>query len=586
MRRLAALSLCLSALACNQATTTSAVSIPGPNSLAVAGRSLLIASTAGDELRALDLSVDPRSFVRAPNPLFPLAIPTAPFPRAVAAYTAVDGTTAPFAFALSTAGGQVNVVSTASLATLGAVVIPDTSLALAVTKPDGQDERLVIAVTQGENGSLWTARFPATLKDEFTKISDVQPSLEVLLGVSSPQALAASPSEPNIVAVGDRLTEPDGLGRTGGLAICNLGTGTVVRLDVGGPVMALSFDLTGNRLFGLLDAEACGSEHPCNGMFRVDMTDPAAPKLAGSIDIPATARGLAVGGAIVVTLATAETATIDPLVITSATDGSLYAFDGARMVPASNPATEVKASVLYKKVAPDGKPTPNPTDGPVVFGADNSLVAVLDSAVVRSESLTLTWEGAIVQGRAGRIAGSALQDPAFDFAALGVLPGDLVVFGAESQGTCTKDADGEVKAKVATASSGRLELTALATGCLNPTGVFYAVRAPGAYVAIGSRSGVHGRGVPGTKFSGAGVSFDIPASPLPARDTQYVLSLISAVPIFSVPLGSSVMLPGAVAYDPVRMLFYAAYPGGNAVVELKPTEMRAGDAALGVVAYH
>lgn len=785
MRRLAALSLCLSALACNQPTTTSAVSIPGPNSLGVAGRTLLVASTANDELRALDLSQDPRSFVRAPNPLFPLSIPTAPFPRAVAAYAAADGTTLPFAFALSTAGGQVNVVSTATLATLGAVVVPDVSMAIAVTRPeDGQDERLVLAVSQGENGSLWTSRFKSAIQSDPTLLStdaNVQPSMAVLLGTSTPQVVAASPADPDIVAVGDRLTGPDGLGRTGGLAVCNLRTGTVVRLDVGGPVMALSFDLAGGRLFGLLDAEGCGSERPCNGMFRVDMTDPAAPKLSGGVDVPSTGRGLAVGGAIVVTMPAGDSVTVDPLVVASATDGALYAFDGSRMVPVSNAVTEARSRVLaFKRTLPDGTVEADPraiADGPTVFdsstgalvawldptaernetvtftwegllmsGTDGSvagtallapsydfgslgvqpgdqvvfgegsvgscqrdgdgevkatvvavspgrlelsgattacvsteavlfgvrapgvyavfgtlsgfagraepgttfggagmslavpasplpargtkysvwlasssgvlafkkvvdgvqetdpkliqggpllydaagtgLLAVFDSTVVCNETLTLTWEGALARGRAGRLEGSALVDAAFDFKAQGVLNGDLVLVAKESQGTCALDGDGEVKGRVVKASAGRLEVDGLPQGCLPTTGLVYAVRAPQAYVAIGSRSGQHGRVAPGKRFSGAGISFDVWADPVPARDTQYAVSLVSAVAHFSVPLGASVMLPGAVAYDPVRMLFYAAYPGGNAIVELKPTEMRAGDSTLGVVAYH
>ncbi|MGC4114138.1 MAG: hypothetical protein QM765_05835 [Myxococcales bacterium] len=613
MKRLLALScLCLSALACNQSSTTTAVSIPGPNSLAVAGRTLLIASTSDDELRALDLSVDPRSFVRAPNPLFPLSIPTAPFPRAVAAYTFVgtDGIakTAPFAFALSTAAAQVNVVATyypdsikkETLATIGTVVVPDTALAIAVTRPqdptqpviDWGAERLVIGVSQGENGSLWTATFPAQIAQ--ADIPTTQPELKVLLGVSIPQTLAASPTLSNIVAVGDRLTEPDGFGRSGGLAVCNLDTGTVVRLDVGGPVMALAFDQTGNRLFGLLDAEACGSEHPCNGMFRVDMTDPMAPKLAGFIDVPSTARGLTAGGAIVVTLASGAAVTIDPLVMVSATDGSLYAYDGARMVPASDPAVQATASILaFRKFDPLGNETTNPTDGPQIYQNDNAesgVVAVLDSSVVRTETLTLTWEGALARGRAGRIVNEGLEDPAFDFAAMGVQPGDLVLFGAESLGTCTSN-----QATVDSVSGGRIVFSNFVTGCLVATDVVYTVRARQAYVGIGSRSGFQGRAPLVGSFSVAGVSFDIPVryeqgNPtnqfVPPRDTRYVLSLTSGVPSFALPLGTSLMVPGAMAYDPVRKLFYAAYPGGNAIVEVKPTDMRSGDTTSGLVAYH
>ena len=345
--------LCAAMLAaCNTSVTQGLVSLPGPNSLAVAGRTLLIANSGSDELRALDLSKDPRAFVRAPNPIYTLSIPTGPIPRAVAAFSALDSAnpgnliSSTFAFALSTVGGQVTVVPIDSLATLGSevdgrfqrvsVAVPDTTLALAVTKPDGDGDRLVLAVTQGGSGSLWSARFPASL--QAGDIPGIQPALAVQLGLSAPQVLAASPVLADLVAVGDRLTAPDGLGRAGGLALCNLSTGAVVRLDVGGPVMALAFSQAGDKLFGLLDPEACGAAAPCGGLFSasVDATDPASPVLTdpktSQGPSTATARGLAVGPNITVTLA-ASTPTIDQLIIVSASDGSLYAFDGSTLLP-------------------------------------------------------------------------------------------------------------------------------------------------------------------------------------------------------------------------------------------------------------
>ena len=206
------MALAVALAACSQTAVPAAVSLPGPNSLSVAGRTLLVANTASDELRALDLTADPRVFVRAPNPLYPLAIPTEPFPRALAAQVLADGAAPAFSFALSSAGAQVTVVSNATLAALGSLAVPDTSLAIAVTIPaSGADERLVVGASQQGNGSLYVATFPEVLKDNPAGIAAVKPALAIALGASVPVVLAPSPVNPDVVAVGDRETGPDGL---------------------------------------------------------------------------------------------------------------------------------------------------------------------------------------------------------------------------------------------------------------------------------------------------------------------------------------------------------------------------------------
>lgn len=583
MRGLPALAL-LALAACQQQTVQSAVSLPGPNSLVVGGRHLFVASTSSDELRALDLKPDTHVFVRAPNPLFPLAIPTAPLPRAVAGFTDTDGKGPPYVFALSTAAGLVNVVSATQardaedagrLATLVSMAVPDTSLAIAVTRPDGADARLVIAVVQGGSGALWTADFAPGLTR--ADLAAVKPSPKVALGVSTPQALAASPTDANLVAVADRQAG------AGGLALCDLATGAVVRVDVGGPVMAVSFDPSGTRLFGLLDAEACGSESPCNGMFGVDLTDKASPRLVGVADVPGTARGLAAGGAVPVTLPNASTPTIDPLVIVSSTDGALYAYDGAAVTPVDTSANEAGEAgqpwvVALKRLEPDGATTDNPTTGPQVKDASGNTTIQLTRGVVRTETLTLTWEGALVKGRAGVASAGALEDPAFDFAARGVRAGDLLVF--DGQTAC---ATGSVP--VGAVAAGRVTFEGFDVGCLPQGPVAYTIRAPGAFAVQGSRSGFLGRIAPNASFTGGGATFEMGSGEPLVRDARYELSLGAGIQPFSVPLVTVVTMPGAVAYDPVKKFFFAAYPGGNAVIQLDPTQMRSGSADVGVVAF-
>lgn len=338
MRRRIALALLALLTSCSQEAAPSAARIPGPNSLAVTGRLLLIANTETDELRALDLSGTSRKFVRAPNPLFPLGIPTGPIPRALGAWTSSDGVAPPFSFALSTTSSQVTVVSNATLASLGTFTVPDTALALAVTQPTaGADERLIIAVrrpgTEGP-GALYGASFPATLQSDPGSIANVATTAAVSLGDSIPQVLVASPARAEIVAVGDRLDGADGLGRVGGLAVVNLAAGTVVRLEVGGPVAALAFNRSGDRLFGLLDTDACGSARVCNGLFAVDVSDPAAPRSLGLAEVPGTGLSLAVGGQATLVLADGvSTSTVEPLVMVGSSDGSFYAYDGAALAP-------------------------------------------------------------------------------------------------------------------------------------------------------------------------------------------------------------------------------------------------------------
>jgi len=84
-------SLAVAALvACAQSSTPPPTNLSGTNSSAVSGSLLFVTSTRSNELRVLDL--EPRAglqrdFVRAPNPLAPLSIPTLPSPVELATPT-------------------------------------------------------------------------------------------------------------------------------------------------------------------------------------------------------------------------------------------------------------------------------------------------------------------------------------------------------------------------------------------------------------------------------------------------------------------------------------------------------------------
>ncbi len=579
MNRLAAcIVVLLLAAACADENTSSAASLPGPNSLVVSGRFLFIANTGSSELRVLNLEPDTRRFVRAPNPLFPLSVPTPTYARTLAGHVGADGTGSAYSFALSPASARITVVSNARLAALGSIPAPDTSLGIAVTAPTS-GVRLVIAATQGGYGALWTASFGADLDADSKSLEKIVPAQALALGTSVPQVLAASPVDPDLVAVGDRLDGDDGLGRRGGLAICSLKDGSVRRLEVGGPVGALSFDPSGRWLVGVLDSAACGLSRRCVGFFSVDLQDPKSPVLVGTSDVPGVAQGVAAAGAIDLTFSDERVVTVNPLVMVSSTNGTVYLFDGAtgRAVDQSEeqPSATVEDIITppcTDKEREDGlrrcDPIQNPLGGPTQMElAPNSP----------SQAVEVRWQGVLLRGVAGTASAGGLSD-SFDFVQAGVLPGDSVVF--TSTGSCS-----ETKAKVSGVAKGRLTLEGLSAGC-EPSLVAYEVRAP-EYAVTGSRTGFLGRVGQGGAFVGGGLRF---ALGTPAGTPDYRISVDSGLKYFSVSLlastTSALYMPGAVTFDPKNGLFYVAYTGGNALVEYDPVAMRSGSTTSGIAAYY
>src|SRR5215469_7387827 len=76
--------------ACSQSGLAPSTQMSGTNSSVVSGSLLFVTSTRSNELRVLDLEPRPglqRDFVRAPNPLAPLSIPTVPAPVELATPT-------------------------------------------------------------------------------------------------------------------------------------------------------------------------------------------------------------------------------------------------------------------------------------------------------------------------------------------------------------------------------------------------------------------------------------------------------------------------------------------------------------------
>jgi hypothetical protein len=188
---------------------------------------------------------------------------------------------------------------------------------------------LILGVTVRDTGTLYTVPLQASLVDmavpdagvDRNAIADSPAEARVDLGASRPQVLVVSPTNTDLVFVGD------GLEGVGGLAICTLSTGSVERFDVGGPVSALSVDPSGTFVYGVLDSQACTGSSPCAGVFGFDVSSRALLQTA-PLQIPGGPRGIAAG---VETTLLSPSITVDPLVLVSSLDGSIYLVNGATM---------------------------------------------------------------------------------------------------------------------------------------------------------------------------------------------------------------------------------------------------------------
>lgn len=600
-------------LACSGTTTPALTQLGGPNSVVLADRHMWVATTTGADVRTFSLDGS-RVFERAPNPLWALAVPTAPYPRSLAAFTSFTGlgtatvtsVAAPLAFALSTATSQVSVLSVGQMAWLGDLALDGAvPLSAAVTPwaPSPSDDpsvpdppvQLVLGVTAGSHGEVWMlslSQTEALLPDTYQRLVGPAQATPIDLGDGSiPQALVASPSSSGLVAVGDR--NPTG----GALALVDLASGTVDRIDVGGPILALAFTSDGQTLFGVLDSSACAAATPCGGLFAVDLSHIAAPVLLTPTPVvipgmlPGTLRGLAVGGAATITRDTGDplTVTVNPLVVVSSSDGNCYLVDGTTRTVITNTVTGAPAVLQSYHLDPTGQRTLDSL-GPATL--------VLDPAVAVDERITITYQGFIdeLEGLTGTITDGTLTvtgtSGTFDFGRLTgaqaqdrlVLPGDLVVFG--TPGPCA----GQTVAVVSVPSATSLSLADVPPLCQGAE--TFSVRVGGsAYAVTGSTYRAMGRVLAGQSFSfsqeiGAAdagavavVQFNM-GSGDPRRDAQYVIVLGAPEEPFKVLL-ATLGLPGAIAFDPKSGFFYVAFDGGNALVELRPEELRSGQTGVG-----
>jgi hypothetical protein len=622
----AALAALLLSAACTSTTTSPVAKLANPTAVAQVGRSMLVLDVDRAQARALALT-SPPTILRAPNPIYALAIPSAPYPNAIAAYTPyvppsdadASPTTAeplPFAFILSTPSSQVTVVDSSNLARLGEFQVPDTTLAIAVQpcadpkKCSGEPTNLVLAVSEPTGGAaLYTASLPIGF--DSANVGQIKPTrIAVELGPNSrPQALAFSPSDRNLLAVGDLSTGDDGLGRTGSLAIVMLSpdraSGTVSRYAVGGPLQELSIDPTGTRLFGLIDSAACGEEAGCFGVigFQLRASDktPGAPALSqvpspGAAPIPVpdsasegVARGIAASPidlTLSVTPASGVPTGISGLVMVSLANGAVALIDGANMTPVG------AGVVLSHHLDSEGKEVELEAGAPTDLHGTPGTTRTETATIVNGGTLpSLSQSSGALEPSAGTLTASGV-----DFPGLGVQVGDRVSFLSG----CSPNASSSVTA----VANGVLTLASL-DGCstAGAAAVTFDVTVPppgddpaqDVYVVVGSVSGLMGRVRPNETFSFAGTS-SLTVSGGPAlsfkmgagdhRDkASYLLSLHSTMRISLTARQEVLTMPGAIAFDPQLEFFFVAYQGGGALVEMDPTAIRTSSTTSGIAVF-
>ena len=321
---LAAATLC--ALSCSQQALPPPAHIVATNSIALVDDLLFVTSPGASELRVLNLRASPRDFVRAPNPLEPLAIPVLAAPTTLARdieYNAdgdIDDTNAPYVYVQGAASAEISIVGTqrdTQLVELNRVLADGIVTAIAARAPSASEPRstLYYATLDENQGRLWQLKIPPSdsagrmigAPEELTSLS-YGPGGGDSGRVGGPiSSIAVMPNQR--IAVASRVAGT-GEGRTILLDTSHqngqqwvldfrgqldsfpsrpfrqlVTHPTVYRLDDAGALScpagggsSCSVVLpAGARLFGLEDDDACGTSTDCPGILAVD-TLPSSPR--------------------------------------------------------------------------------------------------------------------------------------------------------------------------------------------------------------------------------------------------------------------------------------------------------------------
>ncbi len=172
--------------ACSQSGVAPPTQMSGTNSSVVSGSLLFVTSTRSNELRVLDLEPRPglqRDFVRAPNPLSPLSIPTLPAPVELATPTRYGPLGQPlqgdWVFARGAGNSAVTVVGAVNcpqqLKEFGRIAPRPDSVVTALTSRltvDDLQAQLFFATFDGSDTTLWQLLLPNIPRDRGTTVVD------------------------------------------------------------------------------------------------------------------------------------------------------------------------------------------------------------------------------------------------------------------------------------------------------------------------------------------------------------------------------------------------------------------------------
>ncbi len=294
-------------------TSTTRAELRGTYDVTLSGRYLFVTSSDENELRVVDLESSPRDFVKAPNPLEPLAIPVLQRPSNLTrdeSYTesGEQGEPGPYIYARSFGSREISVVAAHPDFFVERHRITAGGLVTAFAARAGGSlggSVLYYAEQAGPDAKLFRVELPQP--DALTMDSDIRPRQQslaltgrtvVALLVLPPE----NPSAPERLVIATRGTMGTG-GETFRVALAGDVATREMTYDFGSPVRLLathpraelpqdtwfqcSFDperrdpaskeaippeplRAGQHVFGVLDESSCGGQQGCSGVVAVD----------------------------------------------------------------------------------------------------------------------------------------------------------------------------------------------------------------------------------------------------------------------------------------------------------------------------
>ncbi len=634
-------------VACSQQEVEPAARISGTHDLVQVGTLIFVTSADRNELRVLDTTPEVPGFVRAPNPLEPLSIPVLDRPLALARDVEYrdrvneDGSvvplglevSGPYVYVMSSGAPLISIVGAergdgeptgealkASALGPGQLVevmrLPTaqsvTTIAGRAAKAPGGDSTLYYSTFDGRSSTLWSVVLPPPQALLAQTVDQVQ-QRAVVIGTFTDESVAALLPIPNgRLVVATRAQA----GRAGRTLLVDEATRATTALAFPGPVRALATHPTavgvtaGDRLFAVLDEEACGSA-ACAGILALDVpTNSIAVDITGQpmlpirfggalprgftvspgalLDLPAVSQAIVTSDRGTVALGEPEPIPLAVLGIATLSNGDIAFFDAAAMRDIDlDPAGPSSSEAIYR--APPTEDAPEGAEQEGVGGGPT--IAALTDGKVRDETVTVIYQGLLGprQQPASPPAGPSFPTPPD-------LLGRVQVEDAVQLFRDGVPCGGEIA--VAAVTSSTVEASALPADCAGWNG--FELRAAGAqpFVVTGGTTGYMGRIGPNQDFAFQGVSWRRPEAPgvgsaaspqlafrmgpldpAVVRDGRFTFVLDDQLVLFQVPfeggsVGCSLSLPSSVVHDGVLQSAFVAYPSANGLVEFEPAIVR------------